>query len=244
MRFAILADIHSNLAALTTVLNDIERRGGVEEVWNLGDVVGYGPEPHRCLELLSRYNHIGVAGNHDWAAIGKVDTSDFNPDAAAACYWTAHQLSPKDIDYLESLPLVVQRDNITLVHGSPREPIWEYLLSISSARQNFTYFQSQFCLIGHSHVPLVFELDETGECIFIDFPTEGVLKLAEKRLIINPGSVGQPRDGDPRANYAIFDNESMSIIHYRIPYDIGATQTRMVANGLPKQLMERLSFGL
>jgi predicted phosphodiesterase len=244
MRFAIIADIHSNLAALTTVLNDIERRGGVEEVWNLGDVVGYGPEPHQCLELLRRYNHIGVAGNHDWAAIGKVDTSDFNPDAAAACHWTAHQLSPKDIDYLESLPLVVQRDNFTLVHGSPRKPIWEYLLSISSARQNFAYFQSQLCLVGHSHVPLVFELDETGDCIFIEFLTEGVLKLTEKRLIINPGGVGQPRDGDPRTNYAIFDNEAMSIIHYRIPYDISATQTRMVTNGLPRQLMERLSYGL
>jgi diadenosine tetraphosphatase ApaH/serine/threonine PP2A family protein phosphatase len=244
MRFAIVADIHSNLAALTAVLDDVELRGGVDEVWSLGDVVGYGPDPHQCLELLRRYNHVGVAGNHDWAAIGKVDTSDFNPDAAAACHWTAHQLSPEDIGYLESLPLVVQRDDFTLVHGSPRDPIWEYLLAIGSARQNFAYFQSQFCLAGHSHVPLVFELEETGECIFIEFPAEGVLALAEKRLIINPGGVGQPRDGDPRASYAIFDNEAMSITHYRIPYDISATQTRMVANGLPRRLTERLSYGL
>jgi len=244
MRYAIIADIHSNLAAFTAVLDDIERRGGVEEVWCLGDVVGYGPDPHQCIELLRQYNHICVAGNHDWAAIGKVDTSDFNPDAAAACHWTARQLSPEDIRYLESLPLVVQRGDFTLVHGSPRDPIWEYLLSTGSARQNFAYFQSQFCLIGHSHVPLVFEYNETGACLFSEFPADSVLTLAENRLMINPGGVGQPRDGDPRASYAIYDNEARSITHYRIPYDIGATQSRMMEHGLPRRLVARLSYGV
>jgi diadenosine tetraphosphatase ApaH/serine/threonine PP2A family protein phosphatase len=244
MRYAIVADIHSNLAAFTAVLDDIELRGGVSEVWCLGDVVGYGPEPHQCLELLQQYNHVCVAGNHDWAAIGKVDTSDFNPDAAAACHWTARQLSPEDISYLESLPLVVQRGDFTLVHGSPRDPIWEYVLSTESARQNFAYFQSQFCLIGHSHVPLVFEYDETGACLFSEFPTDSVLTLAKNRSIVNPGGVGQPRDGDPQASYAIYDGEGRSINHYRIPYNIGATQSRMTEHGLPRQLVSRLRYGV
>jgi len=244
MRCAIIADIHANLAAFTAVLDDIERRGGVEEVWCLGDVVGYGPDPHQCIELLCQYKNVCVAGNHDWAAIGKMDTSDFNPDAAAACHWTATQLTPEDIKYLDSLPLVVQRGDFTLVHGSPRDPIWEYLLSTSSAKQNFAYFQSQFCLVGHSHVPLVFECSETGACLVSEFPADTILKLAKNRLIINPGGVGQPRDGDPRASYAIYDSEARSVTLYRIPYDIGATQARMVEHRLPMRLVVRLSYGM
>ena len=244
MRYAIIADIHANLAAFTAVLDDIERRGGVEEVWCLGDVVGYGPDPHQCIELLCQYKHVCVAGNHDWAAIGKIDTSDFNPDAATACHWTAQQLTPEDIQYLDSLPLVVQRDDFTLVHGSPRNPIWEYLLSTSSAEQNFAYFQSQFCLVGHSHVPLVFECSDTGACLVSEFPADTILKFAKNRLIINPGGVGQPRDGDPRASYAIYDSEARSVAHYRVPYDIGATQARMVEYRLPVRLIMRLSYGM
>ena len=169
MRYAIIADIHSNLAAFTAVLIDIEHRGEVDELWCLGDIVGYGPDPHQCIELLRQLNHICVAGNHDWAAIDKISTSDFNPEAAAACHWTRQQLSPGDIDYLGSLPLVIEKDDFTLVHGSPREPVWEYLLSTSSARENFAYFQSRFCLVGHSHVPMVFKYDETGDCSFSQF---------------------------------------------------------------------------
>jgi len=244
MRCAIIADIHANLAAFTAVLADIERRGGGEEVWCLGDVVGYGPDPHQCIELLCQYKHVCVAGNHDWAALGKIDTSDFNPDAAAACHWTANQLTPEDIQYLDSLPLVVQRDDFTLVHGSPRDPIWEYLLSTSSAKQNFAYFQSQFCLVGHSHVPLVFECSETGACLVSEFPDGAELTLARNRLIINPGGVGQPRDGNPKASYAIYDSEARSVTLYRIPYDIGATQARMVEHRLPMRLVIRLSYGM
>jgi len=244
MRCAIIADIHANLAAFRAVLDDIERRGGVEEVWCLGDVVGYGPDPHQCIELLRQYSHVCVAGNHDWAAIGKLDTSEFNPDAAAACRWTAQQLTPKDIAYLNSLPLVIQKGDFTLVHGSPRNPIWEYLLSISSAKENFAYFQSQFCLIGHSHVPLVFRYDETGACSFIPFSINIGLVLGKSRLIINPGGVGQPRDGDPRASYAIYDNDTMMARLYRVPYDISATQSRMVKHNLPIRLVARLGYGV
>ena len=244
MRYAIIADIHANLAAFKAVLDHIERRGGVEEIWCLGDVVGYGPDPCQCIELLRQYNHVCIAGNHDWAAIGKAALSEFNPDAAVACRWTAQQLSPEDIEYLESLPEVIQKEDFTLVHGSPRQPIWEYLISVGSAKENFAYFQSQFCLIGHSHMPMVFKYDETGTCSFSQFMPNIRLVLGKGRLIINPGGVGQPRDGDPRASYAIYDNETGMVRLYRVPYDIGITQTRMVKHNLPIRLVARLSQGV
>ena len=244
MRYAIIADIHANLAAFTAVVDDIEHREGVEEIWCLGDIVGYGPDPHQCLELLRQRNHLCVAGNHDLAATGQIDTSEFNPDATAACHWAEQQLNPEDIEYLNSLPLVIHRNNFTLVHGSPRNPVWEYLCSVGNARENFAYFTSQFCLVGHSHIPLVFEYNETGDCSLSEYPTDTILTLTENRLIINPGGVGQPRDSDPRASYAIYDSEVKSITHCRVPYDIEATQARMVKYSLPKHLVTRLSHGV
>ncbi len=244
MHYAIIADIHANLAAFKAVLDHIERRGGVDEVWCLGDIVGYGPDPCECIELLRQHNHVCVVGNHDWAAIDKLATSAFNPDAAIACRWTAQQLSPDDIKYLESLPEVIQKEDFTLVHGSPRQPIWEYLISVSSAKENFAYFQSQFCLVGHSHVPLIFRFNETGACSFSQFVPNIRLVLGKSRLIINPGGVGQPRDGDPRASYAIYDSETGMVRLYRVPYDIGVTQTRMVKHNLPIRLVARLSQGI
>ena len=244
MRCAIIADIHANLSAFTAVLDDIEHRGGVEEVWCLGDIVGYGPDPHQCIELLRQYKHVCVAGNHDWAAIGKIGTAEFNPDAAAACRWTAQQLKAKDVVYLEGLPLVIEKDDFTLVHGSPREPIWEYLLSLSSAKENFAYFQSPFCLVSHSHVPLVFKYSETGECSFNPFLPNIGLVLGKSRLIINPGAVGQPRDGDPKASYAICNTETRMVRLYRVHYDIRVTQNSMVKQNLPVRLVARLSYGL
>ncbi len=244
MRYAIIADIHANLTAFKAVLDHIERRGGVEEMWCLGDIVGYGPDPHQCIELLCQHKHVCVAGNHDWAAIGKAAISEFNPDAAVACRWTAQQLSPEDVKYLESLPVVIQKEEFTLVHGSPREPIWEYLISVSSAKENFACFQSQFCLVGHSHVPMVFKHDETGTCSFSQFMPNVGLVLGKNRLIVNPGGVGQPRDGDPRASYAIYDSETGMVRLYRVPYDVGVTQTRMVKQNLPIRLVARLSQGI
>jgi len=242
MRYAIIADIHSNLEAFTAVLEDIEKRGGVEEIWCLGDIVGYGPDPHQCIELLRQQKHVCIAGNHDWAAIGKIDTSYFNPDAADACHWTAQQLSPKDIKYLEKLPLTIERDNFTLVHGSPREPIWEYVISTSLALIIFNFFQSPYCLVGHSHVPLIFK-DEDGACSFSQFLPNIGLALGRSRLIINPGGVGQPRDGDPRASYAIYNRKTKMVRLYRIPYDIAATQDKMMQRELPVHLVVRLSHG-
>ena len=243
MRYAIIADIHANLAAFTAVLGDIARRGGVEEFWCLGDIVGYGPDPRQCLDLLRQHNHVCIAGNHDWAAIDRIDTSDFTPDAAAACRWTSQQLRPEDIQYLEGLPLTIDKDDFTLVHGSPREPIWEYILSTSIAMQNLASFQSQFCLVGHSHVPLVFK-EDAGSCSFSKLLPDIGLVLGNSRLIINPGGVGQPRDGDPQASYAIYDSEARIVKLHRIPYDIEATQAKMMQERLPIRLISRLSYGV
>jgi predicted phosphodiesterase len=244
MRRAIISDIHSNLAAFQAVLRDIDQRGAVDRIWCLGDIVGYGPDPRECINLLRQYDHICVAGNHDWGALEKIDLSDFNPDAAAACRWNGQQLGLEEVDYLANLPLTLDEVDFTLAHGSPREPIWEYLLSTYSARVSFDYFETKFCLVGHSHVPLVFEQrSDDGDCLLHEIPPDTALDLEENRLIINPGSAGQPRDGDNRASYAIYDSEHGSVEYYRVAYDIGITQQKMADNGLPSRLIDRLSYG-
>jgi len=242
MRYAILADIHANLAAFEAVMGDIERKGGVDELWCLGDIVGYGPDPCRCIELLREYNHVCVIGNHDLAAIGKMELSYFNPYAATACQWTTEQLSQDDIAYLEGLPLTVDKDEFLLVHGSPAAPVLEYVMSTSIAARNLDFFKSKYCLVGHTHAPAVFK-EEKGGCLSVNFSPGIGMVLGASRMIINPGGVGQPRDGDPRASYAIYDSEGRVLRLYRIPYDIGATQDRMMQAGLPIHLITRLEAG-
>jgi len=243
VRHAILGDVHANLAAFEAVLEDMEARGGFDELWCLGDVVGYGPDPHACIELLRRYKHICVAGNHDLAAIGRIDASDFNREAARACEWTTQQLSAEDVDYLRGLPLRLERGGFTLVHGSPRQPVWEYVTSAAAACDNFPYFGTDFCLVGHSHIPLVFRQTEDGRCYREKTLGQTSLTSGQHRLIINPGAVGQPRDGDPRASYAVYDSSSHIVCHYRASYDVTATQKRMVENKLPLPLVLRLNYG-
>jgi len=242
MRYAIIADIHANLAAFEAVLGDIERKGGVDELWCLGDIVGYGPDPCRCIELLREYNPVCVVGNHDHATIGKINLSYFNPYAAAACEWTAGQLSQDDIEYLEGLPLTVEKDEFLLVHGSPADPVMEYVMSTGIAAKNFDFFQSKYCLVGHTHVPAAFK-EEKGTCLSVNLSPGIGMVLGASRMIINPGGVGQPRDGDPRASYAIYDSEGRVFRLYRIPYDISATQDRMMEAGLPIHLVTRLEVG-
>ncbi len=244
MRYALIADIHSNLTAFQAVLADIEVKGGVAEIWCLGDMVGYGPDPHQCIELLRQHEHVSVAGNHDWASIDKLDTMYFNPAAAAACHWTARQLTDEDRDYLETLPLSIKKGDFTLVHGSPREPIWEYLIAVEEAEANLAHFETRICLVGHSHVPLVFRCGQGGKCSLSPWSVGEEVVLDEVRLIINPGGVGQPRDGDPRASYAIYDAATRAITLQRVAYDIKATQSRMMKHGLPMPLVARLSYGM
>ena len=242
MLYAILADIHANLTAFEAVLGDIEKKGGVDEIWCLGDIVGYGPDPCRCIELLRQYKHVCVVGNHDLAAIGKMELSYFNPYAAAACQWTAEQLSEDDIEYLKNLPLTLEKGEFLLAHGSPAEPALEYVMSASIAARNFEFFQLPYCLVGHTHAPVAYR-EEEGECIPVSLSPGIGLVLGEKRMIINPGGVGQPRDGDPRAAYAIYDDEGRVFRLYRIEYDIRATQDRMMEAQLPIHLITRLEAG-
>jgi diadenosine tetraphosphatase ApaH/serine/threonine PP2A family protein phosphatase len=243
MRCAILADIHANLAALQAVLDDIKKKGGVDETWCLGDIVDYGPDPRSCLEIVQKLNPCCVAGNHDLAAIGRLDLGYFNPDAAVSSRWTTTQLAPADIAYLESLPLTLEKEGFMLVHGSPADPIWEYVYSDSIAARNFDFFQSRYCLVGHTHEPAIYREVKSRGAVSARF-MEGIgLVLGNARLIINPGAVGQPRDGDPRASYAIYDSEGRVMRLHRVPYDVQATQDKMMQAGLPIGLVVRLEVG-
>lgn len=243
MRVLVLADIHSNLEALTAVIDDAEARGEFDMIWCLGDTVGYGPNPGPCLQLIRRYRFLGVAGNHDHAAVGKRGTDDFNYAAKAAIVWTSGQLSAEETDFLAALPLVVTTDPFTLVHGSLRDPLNEYLMGQESARATFELSQTQFCLVGHSHHPFICR-ENQGSPTFHQFSEDEVFPLSNERLIINPGGVGQPRDHDSRPSYAIYDSGSMTIQRHRVTYDIKHTQDKMRKAALPNYLIERLTQGI
>ncbi len=238
MRVAVIADVHANLAALQAVAADF---GSIDEVWCLGDMVGYGPCPNECVDWLRRIRHICITGNHDSAVVGQIPVDDFNPDAAAAVRWTAEVLSTDNWAYLEDLPLTSCISGFTLVHGSPRHPIWEYVISQEVASLSFPYFKTRYCFVGHSHIPLIFA--ETSETV-VPRPHYGEpVPLGEERLIINPGSVGQPRDGYADARYIQLDTEAATIEYRAVPYDIKHTQRQMKRAGLPSMLAGRLAYG-
>ena len=242
MRALIVSDVHSNLEAFQSVISDAESRGAVDETWSLGDLVGYGPDPVAVVDMLMDRPHQTVAGNHDLASIGKISLEAFNPHAAAANSWTAEQLSMKQAAFIEAQKLRLELDEFTLVHGSPRDPIWEYVISEQAAVATFMSFDTYWCLLGHSHIP--FLCRSTGDgAVFEDFPLDAPVSLTSERTIINPGSVGQPRDGDPRASYAIYDSDSSTIVHHRVAYDIAVTQEKMRNHELPDALIERLAVG-
>ncbi len=244
MRYAVIADIHANLEAFSAVLQDIKSAGGVDRFWCLGDVVGYGPDPSSCIKLLREQKPVCIAGNHDLAVIGKLSLKDFNPDAAEAIKWTVQQITEDDKKYLESLPRVIEKDGFTLLHGSPREPVWEYLISIGSAMANFNYLRTQYCLVGHSHKPLFFHQQMDGNVVSIPFNETIGQVLSRERCIINPGGVGQPRDGDPRASYAIYDSQAGIIKIHRVSYDYKETQVKIMKANLPLKLSIRLANGV
>ncbi|MBN1375036.1 MAG: metallophosphoesterase family protein [Dehalococcoidia bacterium] len=243
MKYLIIADIHSNLEALQAVLEDAQNHGGFGDVWCMGDVVGYGPDPSACIKLLKQLDPLCVSGNHDLATVGKLDIEDFNSAAARANRWTSGQLGDDDRAFLLSLPEKIIVGDFTLVHGSPRQPAWEYIAYSFTASDNFSHFKTKYCLVGHTHIPYVFEEEEdmANECYMHN---EDVLMLGDKKLIINPGGVGQPRDRDPRASYAIYDSEDNRIFHYRVSYDIALTQDKMERAGLPHFLITRLASGI
>ena len=243
MRILIISDIHANLVALETVLKDA---GTFDRVWCLGDVVGYGPEPNACIEKLRSFDLVCIAGNHDWVVLDKLDLEEFNPDARRAAIWTRNQLTPTNRDWLHALPerIPTQADQFTLVHGSPRYPIWEYVLTPAVARINFDYFDTTTCLTGHTHVPVIYCYLSNEHIATAEPLPEGVpVTLGSERMMINPGSVGQPRDGDPRTAYAILDTDMLTLTHHRVEYDIDATQAKMEQAKLPARLIARLSYG-
>jgi diadenosine tetraphosphatase ApaH/serine/threonine PP2A family protein phosphatase len=280
MRCAILSDIHGNDDAFAAVLEDIaaislRQYTPIEEIWCLGDLVGYGPEPSACIRLVRACSEICIAGNHDWVAAGKAEANDFTGAAAISAAWTSQQLSNEERRYLAELPPVVVNDDFTLAHGSPSNPIWEYLLTPTAARRNFPAFETRFCLVGHTHLPVIFLAPERAHTPkpqpsatalltldTADWPTLGEMRAAKTesectrliphpgpwippagyRAIINPGSVGQPRDHDPRAAYMIYDS-ARGFEFRRVPYDIGATQRKLREHGLPERLGVRLAEG-
>ena len=242
MRALIVADVHSNLEALEAVMTDASQREGFDTVWSLGDVVGYGPDPGPCIDLLRSHDLVCVAGNHDFAAIGKIGTDEFNPFAAAAARWTASQLKSDHVSYLANLAKVERCENFILVHGSLRDPIWEYLVGQLAALDSFSRLESSYCLVGHSHMPFLC-VEMESDVDFRSFVEGKSTALGPNRMIINPGSVGQPRDGDPRSSYAIYDNYTGTIVRYRVTYDISVTQEKMRRAGMPNYLVQRLSKG-
>jgi diadenosine tetraphosphatase ApaH/serine/threonine PP2A family protein phosphatase len=239
MLLAVLSDIHANLAALDAVRDDLPP---VDGVWVLGDIVGYGPQPNEVIAALQEMGARSVLGNHDGAAIGTVDTGWFNPDAAAAIHWTAEIVDENARAYLASLPEVRRDGDLTGVHGSPRDPTWEYITGPSVAAANLDAFDTRICLHGHTHVPVVFRADD-GDVRTVPATQADPVRIDAGRALVNPGSVGQPRDGNPQASYLVLDTESWVAEFRRVAYDIPRTQALMREVGLPPRLVERLNHG-
>ena len=243
MRIVVVADVHANLEAFEAVLQHARDNGGIDAIWSLGDLVGYGPDPMACISLLRSFEHSAIAGNHDYAAIGQIGVDVFNPHAAAASLWTAKQLDRKARAWINGLePEMVLKPAFTLAHGSLSDPIWEYLVYPDSAAVHLMRQTTPYGFVGHTHLPQIFFARTNGaEPLWIK---DGyVLQLSADRFVANPGSVGQPRDGDPRAAYAALDTTAESVTFHRVAYDIQKTQTKMRAAGLPDVLWQRLEAG-
>ncbi|HIE24847.1 MAG TPA: metallophosphoesterase [Anaerolineales bacterium] len=242
MRVLVISDIHANYTAFEAVLKDAD---GFEAVWCLGDIVGYGPDPNACVELLSEQpNLFCVLGNHDIAAMGQMPTEAFNGDARLSLLWQRRVLSVSSMSFLHTLPQMVEpHEKVTLVHGSPHDPIWEYMMNKLTARLNFAEFQTDFCFVGHTHVPSIFWWIDEEEDVVLDISEAGKVVELSGRIILNPGSVGQPRDRDPRAAYAIFDTEALTWEQRRVEYDIKIVQEHIREARLPERHALRLGEG-
>jgi diadenosine tetraphosphatase ApaH/serine/threonine PP2A family protein phosphatase len=238
-RVLIVTDIHGNKDALDAVAADAV---AADRIWCLGDIVGYGPEPVACLAWVRDYCEVVLSGNHDYAVFDPTVVEDFNPNAAAAAAWTRAQLSPDDVEYLRSLPSIVEGEGVTLAHGSPADPIWTYILSVIDAHDAFASFTEPCCFVGHTHVAACYVQDResTGRLpVMNDVP----FAMGDARYLINPGSVGQPRDRDPRAAYLWYDPDIATVTWKRVRYDIARVQEKIRAAGLPERLAARLALG-
>jgi diadenosine tetraphosphatase ApaH/serine/threonine PP2A family protein phosphatase len=241
MRVLVISDIHANLTAFEAVL---KAAGPVDSVWCLGDLIGYGPDPNECIERVRTLpNLICLMGNHDAAALNHIPLDTFNREARLSIQWIQGILKAENRDFLATLSEREVIDQVTLTHGSPRNPVWEYLLDTNTAAENFSYFDTQLCFVGHTHLPILYlshpetnrlerRLLQDGDCLQIT-----------ERAILNPGSSGQPRDHDPRAAFALFDPQSSTWEAHRVEYDIPSVQKRILAAGLPYRHAQRLSEG-
>ena len=240
MRVVVLSDIHSNSPALEAVLEAV---APYDRLWVLGDIVGYGPDPDAVVARLREEDVVAVAGNHDAAAIGSLSTRTFNGLAREAVEWTVETIHDDTRAWLSALPHQRIEEDFTLVHGSPRDPLWEYVFSVSVARANFEVLETDRCLVGHTHHQLTFRHD--GRDVEGLSASDGArLILDERRCILNPGSVGQPRDGDPRACAMTIETTSGQVDWLRVEYPIEVTQRAMHDRGLPRALADRLELGV
>jgi predicted phosphodiesterase len=241
VRIAVISDIHSNLPALQAVLADIEDREP-DEVWCLGDVVGYGAHPDECTAIVAEQTELCLAGNHDLVVVGQIDIEYFALDAGEAARWTAEIISPETRSFLDGLRPAERHLDLGLYHASPRDPIWEYVLSIEQAAECIDVQEERVCMIGHSHVACCF-WREDSQTDGATAPDRAVLEIEEGEWLINPGSVGQPRDGDPRASYLMLDIDAWTASFHRVEYPIDEAAAAIVDAGLPRQLAERLYAG-
>ncbi len=240
MRYAVLSDIHGNLEALEAVLADASEEA--DAVLCLGDVVGYGADPVACVEIVGARAATIVAGNHEHAVAGLLDLEWFNPYARAAAEWTRERLDADHVSYLAALPLTSEVAGATLVHASPRRPEeWDYLISAEDGFDAFAAFSTRLCFVGHSHVPGFWSLGSSGPEYLPG--ANGVTLEHGRRYLVNVGSVGQPRDRDPRAAYALWDVERGRLGIRRVPYEIERAQRKILAGGLPRLLSDRLARG-
>jgi diadenosine tetraphosphatase ApaH/serine/threonine PP2A family protein phosphatase len=242
LRVAVISDIHGNLYALEAVLGALEREQP-DAIWSLGDVVGYGPRPNACCRLVAERAGIGLAGNHDLGVLGVIDLDEFSFDAAFSARWTRSVLTDEARAYLEGLPSEAKRDGAELFHGSPADPVWDYVLSAEGAFEAIRLTKAPVVLVGHSHAALAIGFD--GSNLQGGLAPEGTeLDLAGRRWLLNPGSVGQPRDGDPRAAYLLLDFEGRRAAFRRVPYPVERTQAEIRERKLPEALAERLAHGV
>lgn len=242
MRVLIISDIHANIVALEAVLANA---GAVDETWCLGDLVGYGPNPNEVVACLRDLPNLTcMLGNHDAAVIGMMPHEAFNGDARRSLDWQKSQVNEETIRYLRSLPAgPLVHGEVTLAHGSPRDPVWEYVINSLVARLNFSAFETDYCVVGHSHVQCAFHMDAVQNRVVLEIPKVDETYALKPRSILNPGSVGQPRDRDPRASYAIYDSDQHTWMARRAAYDIAEVQRRIRAVGLPDRHATRLNEG-
>lgn len=242
MRVGVISDIHGNAAALETVLEALDEER-LDAVWCLGDLVGYGPDPNRCCELVAHRADLSLVGNHDLGVLGSIPLDEFSPDAAAAARWTETVLTDYSRSYLESLRPQAKVEGAELFHASPRDPVWDYVLSEPVARESLEMTEAPVIMVGHSHVPLAMVL-QNGRANGGLAPGGHEADLSQGRWLLNPGSVGQPRDNDPRAAFLVLDFEARRAFFRRVEYPVERTQAEIREQGLPETLAQRLALGL